>query len=118
VATQAAATEPERPVTVPYTRFDIVSPINEQTLWNIGGNLPLQVRLEPALQAGHLLDAVLDGQRMGLAALGSEVTIPNVYRGLHTLQAVVVDSVTGNEVLRSLSVTIMVQQTSVRNPSN
>jgi len=113
---QGSATE-----TVPdigYTRFDILSPSNEQTLWNIGGTLSMQVAVEPSLQSSHALDVVMDGQRVELGARGGQLTIPEVYRGLHTLQAVIVDAVSGSEVLRSQPVTIMVQQTSILNPNN
>ena len=114
----AGAPAQELPDTIAYTRFDIIDPIHEQTLWNIGGNLPIRVALEPRLQAGHQLDAVLDGQRMQLSALSEEFTVPDVYRGLHTLQAVVIDTATGEEVVSSLAITIMVQQTSILNPNN
>lgn len=101
----------------PYSEFIVVSPSQQQTLWNIEGNLNVQVALTPGLQGGHRLDAFLDGQRMEIGATSSQFTVPEVYRGLHTLQAVIVDS-NGNEVLRSLAVTFMVQQTSILNPNN
>jgi hypothetical protein len=103
---------------VGYTRFDVLSPSNEQTLWNIGGTLSMQVAVEPALQPSHVLDVIMDGERVELGARGAQLTIPEVYRGLHTLQAVIVDSVSGSEILRSQPVTIMVQQTSILNPNN
>jgi hypothetical protein len=111
-------TDSESPAIVDYERFDIINPIHEQTLWNIGGTLPVEVRLQPPLQRGHQIDVVLDGQRMGLSSLSEQLSVPDVYRGLHTLQAVVVDSSSGQEILRSGSVTIMVQQTSILNPNN
>jgi hypothetical protein len=110
-----AAAAPVR--SVPYTQFNVLSPSQQQTLWNIQGNLAVQVDLTPTLQAGHRLDAFLDGQRIPVQATGTQFTVPDVFRGLHTLQAVVVDS-NGDEVLRSLAVTFMVQQTSIQNPNN
>ena len=97
--------------------FNVVSPGQQETLWNIQGNLNVQVELSPALQSGHRLDAYLDGERIVLGATGSQFTLSNVFRGLHTLQAVIVDQ-SGEEVLRSLAVTFMVQQTSIQNPNN
>lgn len=116
--TEPPALPAPAPATVAYTQFDIINPIHEQTLWNIGGNLPIEVRLEPGLQTGHQIDVALDGQRMHLSALGQQFIVPDVYRGLHTLQAVVVDSITGEEILRSVAITITVQQTSILNPNN
>lgn len=107
----------QRNATRPYSVFTVVSPSQQQTLWNIEGTLNVQVDLEPSLQPGHRLDAFLDGERVSINATSSQFTVPEVYRGLHTLQAVVVDAA-GNEVLRSLAVTFMVQQTSILNPNN
>lgn|SRR5690606_34193584 len=101
----------------PYRRFEIVAPAQQETLWNIGGTLAVTVALEPPLQPGHRLDVYLDGERRSLGATSTQLTVPEVYRGLHTLQAVVVDEA-GSEVLRSLAVTFMVQQTSIQNPNN
>jgi hypothetical protein len=43
--------------------------------------------------------------------------LPDVFRGTHTLQVVVLDSV-GTELVRSQSRTFFVQQTSVQNPNS
>lgn len=100
-----------------YTAFNILSPTHEQTLWNIGAILPVQVELEPALQDQHRLDAILDGERIEIGARNGQFTVPDVFRGLHRLQAVIVDTA-GQEVLRSREITIMVQQTSIANSNN
>lgn len=105
------------PSAQPYQTFDIVSPAHQETLWNLGGTLNVQVELAPALAAGHQLDVILDGERVIVGANTAQFTVPDVVRGLHTLQAVIMDS-SGREVLRSLAITIMVQQTSVQNPQN
>ena len=108
-----APREPEQP----YSRFDIVSPAQQETLWNIGGNLPVQIALQPGLQTGHTLDVVLDGDRQMLNMTGPSSTLSEVFRGVHTIQAVIVDA-GGTEVLRSLPIQFMVQQTSILNPNN
>jgi hypothetical protein len=114
----AAANAPVPPTqTVPYTAFNILSPAHQETLWNIGSNMSVTVELMPALQQGHRLDAYLDGQRVEVGARSSQLTIPNVFRGLHEIQAVVVDAA-GQDVVRSLAITVMVQQTSLLNPNN
>lgn len=113
----ASAPQAQQSAARPYSVFDVVSPSQQQTLWNIEGNLNVQVQLEPSLLPGHSLDVFLDGQRIALNATSDQFTVPEVFRGLHTLQAVVVDT-NGTEVLRSLAVTFMVQQTSLLNPNN
>jgi hypothetical protein len=117
---EATTVEPEQAPAEPvrYTTFNILNPAHQDTLWNIGGNLSVTVQLEPELQPGHRLDAYLDGERIEVGATGSQLTIPNVFRGLHEIQAVVVDMNTGEDVLRSLAITVMVQQTSLLNPNN
>src|ERR1700741_1209307 len=46
-----------------YHTIDILSPADQETLWNIGTALPVQVRFQPALLPGHRYDVLLDGQR-------------------------------------------------------
>lgn len=103
--------------TRPYTTFAVASPADGQTLWNIGGRLEVRVELAPALQPGHRLDVEFDGRRLELAAAAPQFTVPDVYRGTHTLNAVIVDD-RGEELLRSSGVTFAVQQTSILNPNN
>jgi hypothetical protein len=103
--------------TTPYRTFNIVSPSQQETLWNIGANLNVQVVLEPGLQPGHRLDVFIDGQRKNLDTTSTQLAVPDVFRGIHSVQAVVVD-VRGAEVLRSLATTFMVQQASVQNPNS
>jgi hypothetical protein len=100
----------------PYQSIEVVSPAEQETLWNIGTNLPVQVRFQPALQPGHRYDLLYDGQRRNLNTATARVTLPDVYRGEHTLQVVVIDSA-GTEVMRSPARVFFVQQTSTLNPN-
>ena len=101
--------------TAPYQRISISQPSQQATLWNIEGNLDVTVALAPALRDGHRLAVNLDGTLVDLRPAGLSFQVPNVFRGVHTLEAVVLD-VRGNEVARSAPVTFMVQQTSILNP--
>jgi hypothetical protein len=117
-AAQTVRREQQPPqATERYRVFEIVRPSQQETLWNIGAVLNVQVALEPALQPGHVLDVYLDGQRRNLNITSTEFSVPDVFRGVHTMQAVVLDA-EGDEVVRSLAVTFMVQQTSILNPNN
>jgi len=100
----------------PYTVFNVIQPSQQETLWNIGTVVNVQVDLQPGLQTGHHLGAYLDGQLVDVGATGTQFQLTDVFRGTHTLQAVVLDA-SGGEVLRSLAVTFMVQQTSIQNPT-
>lgn len=102
---------------VRYLRFEIVRPTHQETLWNLGGILDVELAIEPSLEAGHRLDIYLDGERRNLDTSSTTLRVPDVHRGVHTLQAVILDA-DGNELLRSLAVTFIVQQTSIQNPNN
>jgi len=97
-----------------YRTFNIVSPGQQETLWNTGSSVSVQLEVQPALQPSHRIDVYLDGERKNLDATSTQLTIPDVFRGVHTMQAVIVDQ-RGGEVLRSLATTFMVQQTSIQN---
>jgi hypothetical protein len=115
----APARQPEerRPTAERYRQIDVISPSQQETLWNIGAVLEVQVALDPPLQQNHRLDVYLDGELRDIGATSAQFSVPEVYRGVHTLQAVVRDP-DGREMARSLAVTFMVQQTSILNPNN
>jgi hypothetical protein len=115
--TRAAGDSPTAGVPgAPYQSIEVVSPAEQETLWNIGTNLPVQVRFQPSLQPGHRYDLLYDGQRRNVNTATPSVTLPDVFRGEHTLQVVVIDSA-GTEVMRSPARVFFVQQTSTLNPS-
>jgi hypothetical protein len=116
-ATPASAAEQAAERETRYRTFNITSPKQQETLWNTGSVVTIQIALEPQLQRGHRLDVFLDGQRRNLNATSTTLTLSDVFRGIHTIQAVIVDQ-RGEEVLRSLATTFMVQQTSIQNPNN
>jgi hypothetical protein len=97
-----------------YSSVSLVSPTQQQTLWNTGGSLNVQLTTDPSLRAGDRVDLVLDGQRRNLDATSTQLTLANIFRGVHTLEAVVVDP-NGRELGRSATTTFMVQQTSIAN---
>ena len=116
-ATPAGAPPTQGTARAPYRTFNISSPTEQQTLWNIGAVLNVQIEVDPPLTAAHRVDVILDGQRRNLNTARLELTLPDVFRGAHTLQAVVIDS-TGAEVMRSPTRNFIVQQNSIQNPSS
>lgn len=101
-----------------YTGLRIVSPGEEETLWNIGGEMSVELALQPALRAGHTLRVHLDGDRVVELPSGqTRITIDEVYRGEHRLRASVVDD-QGRELASSDPVVFFVQQASIQNPQN
>jgi hypothetical protein len=98
----------------PYTVLDVISPEPEETLWNTGGEITLELAVSPALRAAHTIGVIYDGQRLEPSARSLSITITEVYRGEHTIQAVIADA-DGQELMRSRPVTFYVQQTSIQN---
>ena len=115
VPTEAA--QPPASAQAPYRAINITSPAEQQTLWNIGATLSVQIEIDPPLSTAHRMDLILDGQRRNVNAASLQVTLPNVFRGTHTLQAVVIDA-SGTEVMRSPTRNFIVQQNSIQNPNS
>jgi hypothetical protein len=101
----------------PYSRVAIISPAAGEMFWNIGGQLTVQLGLEPQLISGHELRMFLDGNRVeGVPQGPVQFTIGEVWRGEHTLRAAIFDS-GGRELASSEAITFYVQQTSIQNPA-
>ena len=109
---QQAETQPQKP----YTVIDITQPESQQTYWNTGGTLDVSINLQPRLQPNHRMVVFLDGERLGVNPGSSNFKLNDIYRGMHTLQVAVHDAF-DQQVVRSLPVQFMVQQTSVLNPN-
>jgi hypothetical protein len=99
-----------------YQSLVITSPAQEEVLWNIEGQLRVSLQVNPALQPGHGLRLFLDGTEQEVPAGSTEVQLTEVYRGVHTLKAEVVDE-KGKVLIASQPTTIAVRQTSLANPS-
>ena len=98
-----------------YTEFAIVQPADGATLWNIGGVVPVRLRLDPALRPGHGVAVYLDDRRIDeVAPTAADFELKDVYRGTHLLVAVVHDE--GRTSLQEAAVTFHVQQTSIAKP--
>ena len=99
-----------------YTGVSVVSPAAGETLWNIAGDLTVQVEVQPGLAPGHQLRVSLDGQRVETPPGATQFTVSEVYRGEHRLSVSVVDE-NGRELVSSEPVTFYVQQASLQNPN-
>jgi hypothetical protein len=101
---------------VAYDKLDLWKPENDETLQNIGTLLDVRLRLEPELQPGHAIWLYLDSKRIdGLPQSGEAFSVPNVFRGTHTLHAIVADQ-EGKPLARSQTITFHVQQSSLNSP--
>lgn len=94
-----------------YESLDIASPGAEETLWNIEGVLNVSLALSPALQPGHQVRVYFDGNPR--IVQGTSFQLEEVWRGVHNLQAEVLDA-TGRMLIRSRTNRFYVQQSTVR----
>ena len=102
----------EPPEEFEYETLAITSPAAEQTLWNIEGSLPVSISLSPNLLRGHRIRVTFDGSAQDIS--GTSLTISEVYRGVHSLHAEVIDA-TGRVVSRSDPIRFYVQQAAIGN---
>ena len=101
-----------------YSRLAILSPVNEETIWNNQGNLDVALAVEPRMRQGDRINLYLDGEPVnGLPPNATRFTIDRVFRGGHTLRATIVDQ-NGAELFSSDTLQFYVRQTSLLNPQN
>ncbi len=93
-----------------YQNLAVASPAAEETLWNIEGVLSVTLDLSPVLQGGHQVRVYFDGNPR--IVQGTSFQIEEVYRGVHNLQAEVVDA-TGKLMIRSAMNRFYVQQNTI-----
>ena len=93
-----------------YQSLSVSAPGAEETLWNIEGVLNVALALAPGLQSGHQVRVYFDGQPRMVS--GTSFQIEEVHRGVHNIQAEVIDE-TGKLMIRSRPNRFYVQQNTV-----
>lgn len=112
-STPAAGAAPAEEEPAPgYESLEVSSPGPEETLWNLEGTLNVTLSLQPALKPGHRVRAYFDGEPTMVS--GTSFQIPEVYRGVHNIQAEIVDE-TGQMLIRSRTNRFYVQQNTIVN---
>lgn len=114
VSEPASGTRSTQSAAVSYQRVAITSPSEDEAVWNDDLLLLVSVAVEPALRQDHRIAILLDGERVAESASGT-VRLQNVYRGTHSLEAIVEDR-SGRTVARSAPVTFHMKQHSILNP--
>jgi len=101
---------------VAYRNFQIVRPTSDQNIINTGGEVTVEIRIAPPLQATHKLNLYLDGQLVsGLPRNTAIYALTAIPRGTHTLTAVVAEA-SGNTIQEAAPVTFNVRQESIAQP--
>jgi len=98
-----------------YRAVTIVTPANGDAIVNTGGQVPVQVSIDPGLQPGHRLELYLDGAKVQGHSGETSFTLTEVYRGEHSLVAVITDA-SGKRLRESERVVFYVVQRSIAKP--
>jgi hypothetical protein len=101
---------PEQPAAFKYDSLVVASPAAEETLWNIAGVLNVTLDLQPALQEGHQVRVYFDGSPRTVNSTSFQ--LEEVWRGVHNIQAEVVDA-GGKLMIRSIPNRFYVQQSTI-----
>jgi hypothetical protein len=90
--TAAANPGPDQPAIVPYTRCVVIAPDSEET-FNAVTSVAVGLLVEPALQAGHHIEVLFDGNPLqDWPPDAVSHTVKDLERGSHTLSARVLDA--------------------------
>lgn len=94
-----------------YDVCELASPDNDEVFFNTQA-VSASVRLDPVLQSGHRVAIALDGKRVSDSYTGTDFTMQPVYRGSHSVMAVVENASTGQTICTTPTVTFHVRQPS------
>lgn len=96
-----------------YKSLRILSPENDIAVRDNAGNLIVSFALEPALQANHSLQLVVDGKLHSEKKSAGPIAIANLDRGTHQLQARIVEDESGDVLQSSNSVSTTILRVSI-----
>lgn len=98
-----------------YSSIELSGIPDAQALRSNNGNFSVSARLTPALQPGHSLRLLLDGQPVGAAGSDTVFHLSGIERGEHSLQ---LEVLSGNRVIQSGPVnTFTLQRVNTSSPA-
>lgn len=110
----APATTEDRDGRNAYDTFAISTPGQDEVFWNVAGIINVVIEISPPPQNGDTISLFFDSQNMSAPGSRRQSYVLNeVYRGTHTVRAVVNDR-NGNEIQQTEMITFQVHQTSIR----
>lgn len=112
----SSSSSAEQPAVANYRNFEIWRPEPDQSIINTGGQVNVEIRIEPAVQSLHQLNLYLDGKLVnGFPRNALSYALTEVPRGAHQVTAVVTDQY-GKTIQESPPVVFQVRQESVAQP--
>jgi hypothetical protein len=94
----------------------ILKPAQEDTVHDNAGNLPVDVKVEPAIRSGEKIRILLDGKPVAPDSTAMSLMVRGVDRGEHWLQALLVDP-QGQTLAVSDTVNFVMWQASINSPA-
>lgn len=112
----APASESPAAADTKYRNFGILSPENNQALVNVGGQVLVEIGIDPELQPGHTLRLYLDGKLVeGYPENATSYALKDLPRGAHQVIATV-NEPSGRRVQETAQVTFTIRQESAAQP--
>lgn len=98
------------------TKYDIsiTSPADQTQVLSGQRDLTVIARIAPKLFPGHKIQVLLNGTPFGPSSTKAQITLKEIYRGAHQIQAAVVND-KGKVISRSNAVTVYVRRATVAN---
>lgn len=93
-------------VVVGYKSMKFTNIVNDQTFWN-QRDIPVTIETDPTLQPGDKIQLYVDGKSFGNPVDSNSLTVTNLDRGQHQLEAKVIDK-NGQELISTGSTTIYI----------
>jgi hypothetical protein len=112
--TAANNNQPQQTQNAEYTKLTIAEPADDSTFRNNAGQVNVKLELEPALQDGDVVAILLDGKEIGQGR-STTLSLSNVDRGSHSLQAIVKNA-QGTTLISASPITFTLQRTSLLQP--
>jgi hypothetical protein len=98
-----------------YRNFEVLKPVNGESIVNTGGAVTINLLVDPALQSGHTLRLMLDGKPVDGAPNATSYEMANVPRGEHVAFGQIFDEA-GRRIGETQRVTFYVRQESIAQP--
>jgi hypothetical protein len=98
--------------TVEYSSFEIVQPVNNETIRNAESTVSVGLSVTPSLASDHVIHIYVDGMKLESEVNSTQMILQNIGRGTHTLMAQISDR-EGNIIKDSNSITFHLRQAAV-----
>lgn len=92
-----------------YPAFSITSPGQGETVRNAEAKMDIAVQIDPPLTENHFLQIYLDGLEVGEQTKSTELTLQQVTKGTHRLQARILDE-SGQTISKTQEVTFQLRE--------